>query len=97
MLVSLLLFIASSNVCNGGKLKKDFYGKDCPRLEETVRQITWEKVGENRSVAAKLLRLHFHDCFVRVPFFIPHHHAALHANTIYIYIFIHPHYLYKHI
>ncbi|KAH7513269.1 hypothetical protein FEM48_Zijuj12G0179500 [Ziziphus jujuba var. spinosa] len=65
VLVSLLLFIASSNVCNGGKLKKDFYGKDCPRLEETVRQITWEKVGENRSVAAKLLRLHFHDCFVR--------------------------------
>ncbi|CAH1435040.1 unnamed protein product [Lactuca virosa] len=55
---------------NGGGLKMNFYGKLCrldrlATVESTVRQIVWSKVSADPSMAAKLLRLHYHDCFVR--------------------------------
>nr|GEW03182.1 peroxidase 24-like [Tanacetum cinerariifolium] len=34
-------------------------------VEDTVREIVWTKVDANSAMAAKLLRLHYHDCFVR--------------------------------
>ncbi|CAK7332895.1 unnamed protein product [Dovyalis caffra] len=42
-----------------------FQNKICPRLEEISRNITWSRVKENPALPAKLLRLHYHDCFVR--------------------------------
>ncbi|XAR54576.1 Peroxidase [Bertholletia excelsa] len=60
------------SVCNGGKLINleytlniKYYHRSCPSVEKTVRDITWSKVAENPALAAKLLRLHYHDCFVR--------------------------------
>ncbi|KAG7643627.1 hem peroxidase superfamily [Arabidopsis suecica] len=48
-----------------GKLKMNFYHSSCPGAEDIVRQIVWKKVEANRSLAPKLLRVHYHDCFVR--------------------------------
>ncbi|KAL8100309.1 hypothetical protein AgCh_032527 [Apium graveolens] len=42
-----------------------YYHKACNSVDDIVRDITWRKVAENPSFAAKLLRLHYHDCFVR--------------------------------
>lgn len=42
-----------------------YYHKSCDSVNDIVRDITWRKVAENPSFAAKLLRLHYHDCFVR--------------------------------
>lgn len=50
-------------------LRYDFYKeKDsfCPQAYDIVRNITWGLVELNATLPAKLLRLHFHDCFVRV-------------------------------
>ncbi|KAL1803838.1 hypothetical protein ACET3Z_032485 [Daucus carota] len=44
---------------------KDFMASTCSSVESIVRDITWRKVAENASFAPKLLRLHYHDCFVR--------------------------------
>ncbi|CAH2058764.1 unnamed protein product [Thlaspi arvense] len=48
-----------------GKLKMKFYHKTCPQAEDIVREIVSKKVEANPSLAPKLLRVHYHDCFVR--------------------------------
>ncbi|KAI3792790.1 hypothetical protein L2E82_06681 [Cichorium intybus] len=50
-----------------GGLKMKFYENLCRlvSVESTVREIVWSKVSADPSMAAKLLRLHYHDCFVR--------------------------------
>ncbi|XP_031398415.1 peroxidase 24-like [Punica granatum] len=54
------------NKNNGaGKLKLKFYQKSCPLADAIVRNITWSRVKADRTLAAKILRLQFHDCFVR--------------------------------
>lgn len=50
------------------RLVTNFYKvtRICPKAESLVKQITEEKVGKDPTLAAKLLRVHYHDCFVRV-------------------------------
>ncbi|OVA04307.1 Plant peroxidase [Macleaya cordata] len=43
----------------------NFYNTTCPEAEQVVQNITWKRVGDGPALAAKLLRLHYHDCFVR--------------------------------
>ncbi|KAL3727467.1 hypothetical protein ACJRO7_032229 [Eucalyptus globulus] len=60
--LSLLLVVA----CNAdGKLRKNFYKKSCPQAEKLVRDITWSKAQSDPTLGAKLLRMHYHDCFVQ--------------------------------
>ena len=47
-------------------LQINFYSKTCPNAETIVRQIVQQRFAADKSVAAALLRMHFHDCFVRV-------------------------------
>nr|CAB3472798.1 unnamed protein product [Digitaria exilis] len=46
-------------------LAYNFYQKSCPSLDSIVRQVTWAQVASNPALPARLLRLHFHDCFVQ--------------------------------
>ncbi|KAA8526486.1 hypothetical protein F0562_008311 [Nyssa sinensis] len=50
---------------NGQGLKLGFYQKTCPSAEAIVKQTTAHFVTRAPSLAAPLLRMHFHDCFVR--------------------------------
>ncbi|KAK3163476.1 hypothetical protein QOZ80_1AG0004220 [Eleusine coracana subsp. coracana] len=45
-------------------LAYNFYAKTCPNLDNIVRTVTWQQVAANPALAGRLLRLHFHDCFV---------------------------------
>lgn len=65
LLVCLVVF-AIIGVCQGGELRKKFYKDSCKSAEDVVKNITWEHAAKNPDLPAKLLRMHFHDCFVRV-------------------------------
>ncbi|KAG4916582.1 hypothetical protein JHK87_054139 [Glycine soja] len=52
-------------VCQGGNLRKQFYKKTCPQAEQMVRTKIQEHVSGRSDLPAKLIRMHFHDCFVR--------------------------------
>lgn len=49
-----------------GDLKKQFYAQSCPAAEVMIKRLTNAKILEDPTMSAKLLRMHFHDCFVEV-------------------------------
>ena len=65
-LFSIAVLLGLLGVCHGGKLRKNFYEDSCPLAEDTVKEIIWKHVACNSTLPAKFLRMHFHDCFVRV-------------------------------
>ncbi|KAM5550439.1 peroxidase 44-like [Rosa sericea] len=46
-------------------LRVGFYSATCPKAEQIVQQVVQKKFSSDRSITAALLRMHFHDCFVR--------------------------------
>ncbi|KAG2621165.1 peroxidase 24-like [Panicum virgatum] len=63
---TLLLLLAGGCHVHGAPLKAHFYRRSCPAAEAVVRDIVLASVAADpAALPAKLLRLFFHDCFVR--------------------------------
>ncbi|CAO2830511.1 unnamed protein product [Amaranthus hypochondriacus] len=54
-----------SHKAQGGYLYPQFYDHSCPQLHNIVKSVVAQAVARDRRMAASLLRLHFHDCFVK--------------------------------
>ena len=65
-LLVLVVLMSVLGVSVSQNLDLNFYKNRCPDAEAIVRRITDQYVSHQPSLAAALLRLHFHDCFVRV-------------------------------
>ena len=63
-IVILLVFVLG--VLRASGLSENFYKDSCRQAETLVRNITWSRAQNDSRLGAKILRLHYHDCFVRV-------------------------------
>ncbi|CAN1155836.1 Lignin-forming anionic peroxidase [Linum perenne] len=60
----MLLSIAVSQ-SEAQELSTNFYSNSCPNALSTIRRSINTAISRERRMAASLLRLHFHDCFVQ--------------------------------
>ncbi|KAI3951337.1 hypothetical protein MKW92_031035 [Papaver armeniacum] len=61
----LVLVFLVIDTTNGQGLKLGFYAKTCPKEESIIHKTVASFVSRNPNFPAALLRMHFHDCFVR--------------------------------
>jgi peroxidase len=63
--VALMLWIQTLDAqsCNG--LSHHFYYESCPKAQAIIKSMVEDAVKKEARIAASLLRLHFHDCFVK--------------------------------
>ncbi|XP_052627295.1 lignin-forming anionic peroxidase-like [Lactuca sativa] len=60
----LFLSVTNNTPCNA-QLSSTFYDATCPTALRTIRTTIRTAISRERRMAASLLRLHFHDCFVQ--------------------------------
>lgn len=70
LVLALALLASFAPLCfcgktSGGYLYPQFYDRSCPKAQEIVNSIVAKAVAKEARMAASLLRLHFHDCFVK--------------------------------
>ncbi|XP_008806161.2 peroxidase 64-like [Phoenix dactylifera] len=62
-LISPLLILSLVHV--GSALSLNYYAKTCPDVEMAVTEAVKKATDSDQTVPAALLRMHFHDCFIR--------------------------------
>lgn len=79
LLLVIALLQTKLSLCDNEPLVLRYYKETCPLLEEIVHHQVEIAVLKEPRMAASLLRLHFHDCFVLV---------NLHSSFYFSYYFV---------
>ncbi|KAK9027988.1 hypothetical protein V6N11_067804 [Hibiscus sabdariffa] len=65
LFLQLVFVLLVSNIGNAKGLRIGYYHKTCPSAESIIQKATYRVISRAPTLAAPLLRMHFHDCFVR--------------------------------
>lgn len=65
LILSVLVLLLANLQCEA-KLSPTYYDRTCPKALSTIRTSIRQAVSRERRMAASVVRLHFHDCFVQV-------------------------------
>nr|GLL30399.1 peroxidase 2-like [Ipomoea trifida] len=65
VLLPMVLSLSLVQLAYAQSLDHGFYANTCPNVVGIVKRTTASFISQSPSLAASLLRLHFHDCFVR--------------------------------
>ncbi|GAB4847584.1 Peroxidase 64 [Ancistrocladus abbreviatus] len=57
--------LAFSMLSLGTALSLNYYDKTCPGAETAIKNAVKKAIANDKTVPAALLRMHFHDCFIR--------------------------------
>ncbi|KAL8171322.1 hypothetical protein V2J09_023126 [Rumex salicifolius] len=60
-----IVLLGLSKTGHAGNLRKNFYKTTCNGVEDAIKNFTWNLVANDATIPARLLRLQFHDCFLR--------------------------------
>ncbi|KAI0493395.1 hypothetical protein KFK09_023511 [Dendrobium nobile] len=63
-ITALFLLILQAISCSNG-LSMDYYAFSCPSAESMVMNTVFQALNKDPTLAAGLLRMHFHDCFIQ--------------------------------
>lgn len=65
-LIFTFILLFSSLLPSFNALSHRYYDHTCPNLESIVAREVHLATANDKTVPAALLRMHFHDCFIRV-------------------------------
>lgn len=71
-------------------LTYDYYKKSCPKVETIIYQEIAKAYARDNTVAPGILRLIFHDCFVRVRIISHSSSLPVTQQSYWLFIVIHP-------
>lgn len=66
LLVNFLVTFSLAVSFNVEALSPHYYDQSCPQADHIVTNAVKNAMSSDKTVPAALLRMHFHDCFVRV-------------------------------
>lgn len=70
VVVLVVVLVLPLGPCQGA-LQEGYYKGKCGStdVEDTIKNVVLSRFNQDRSIVAALLRMQFHDCFVKVPSF----------------------------
>lgn len=65
-ITTIFLFLALMFGASNAQLSSTFYATTCPNVSSIVRGVVEQARNNDARIGARLIRVHFHDCFVNV-------------------------------